>query len=558
MSRFVRLLVAIGLTSLVVVTAGCAQLPRDGQIHVGPDLQSGLESDYLYYSPGSPTTGATPEEILAGFLNAGTGPQNDYATAREYLGADLKSNWVPNKNVLIQEGRPEITFDEAYGATVTVKIKAEIDAQGRYTQLPSGTTRQFQYKLSLEGGQWRITSAPDMTMVIQPVFDVIFHGYSLFFFDNEYQHMVPDLRWFPSRASTSTRLIAALLDGPSDWLRSGVKSAIPSGTKLSLSAVTVANGVATVDLSNAALQASLSERQYMMAQITETLMQLSNVLSVKLLIERAPQEIAAFTNPSNFGFANLPVVLQNKNLIELSGSNGLNLAAFNTAISNVAAKDFAVTSDRTFAAFVNNKGLYTFDSARVGATPQLIYKAKGLLAPIIDAEGFIWAIPKTKGQPVSVFNKNGESVGFYSGWLAGRSRSGFSLSPEGSRAVVATAGGAVYISVVVRDKNGVPIGFGDPIEPFLLDKKVHKATWLKDSTVALLHDDGNGLSTPIIATIGGTSFKLPAVENATSVASTSNANGFYLLSSSGELYFYRNSSWMPIRQNISAIHVSSD
>lgn len=558
MPKFLKLSVAALLTALLAATTGCAQLPRDGQIQTGPDLQAGLESDYLYYSPGSPVAGSTPDEILAGFLNAGTGPQNDYATAREYLSSDLKANWVPNKSVLIQEGRPEITFDDAYGATVTVKIKAEVDSQGRYSEYPSDTKRQFQYKLGLEAGEWRIKSAPDLTMVIQPVFDVIFHSYSLYFFDNQYQHLVPDLRWFPSRASTSTRLIAALLDGPSSWLEAGVKSAIPSGTKLSLSAVAVANGVATVDLSNVALQASASERKYMMAQITETLMQLSNVLSVQLLIERAPQEINAFTNPNNFGFSNQPVIMQNNSLVELSGSNTVNLSAYNTPMKLINPSDFAITSDRKRAAFLNSDGLYTFNTLRVGSSAKLLLKGSDFLAPIIDSSGFIWAVPKNKNQPITVFNANGESVGFYTGWLNGRSRAGFSLSPEGSRVIVTSAGGTVFAAVVVRDKNGVPIGLGDPIEPFLVGKKIRKAIWLKDSTVAMLHDDGNNIFTPIIATLGGASFELPALANASNFASTSNVNGFYFLTASKQLYFYRNSSWMPVRQDVTAIHVSSD
>jgi hypothetical protein len=558
MPKFLKTWIAIIATLLLASTTGCAQLPRDGQIQIGPDLQSGLESDYLYYSPGSPVAGSTPDEILAGFLNAGTGPQNDYATAREYLSSDLKANWVPNKNVLIQEGRPEITFDNAYGATVKLKVKAEVDAQGQYTQLPNGTTRELHYKLALEADEWRIASAPDLTMVIQPVFDVIFHGYSLYFFDNQFQHLVPDLRWFPSRASTSTRLIAALLDGPSSWLRPGVKTAIPSGTKLSLSAVAVANGVATVDLSNTALQASASERKFMMAQITETLMQLSNVLSVQLLIERAPQDILAFTNPNRFGFANQPVILQNSNLIELSGSNSMALSEFNTPMKAISPSDFAITSDRKRAVFLNGLGLYAYNTSRVGTAPQLLLKAKGLLAPIIDSSGFIWAVPKDKDQPVSVFNANGEPVGFYSGWLNGRSRAGFSLSPEGSRVILTSAGGSVYAAVVIRDKNGVPIGLGDAIEPFLNGKTIRKAVWLKDSTVAMLHDDGNNMVTPIIATLGGASFELPAVAGATNIASTSSVNGFYVHTIDGELYFYRNSSWMPLREDVVAIHVSSD
>jgi hypothetical protein len=93
-------LAAITLMALV----GCAQLPHNSAIQQGPSVQNGSSSDYLYYSPSGPVAGQDIRGVLSGFINAATGPQNDYAIAREYLTGNLRNNWSPNTEVLIQQG----------------------------------------------------------------------------------------------------------------------------------------------------------------------------------------------------------------------------------------------------------------------------------------------------------------------------------------------------------------------------------------------------------------------------------------------------------------------
>jgi spore germination protein GerM len=159
--------------------------------------------------------------------------------------------------------------------------------------------------------------------VIRPVFDVVFKAYALYFFDNQLKQLVPDVRWFPSRASTSTRLVSALLGGPSDWLSTAVKSAIPAGTKLSLSTVTVADGIATVDLSSKALEASAAERRMMQVQIRETLIQLNSVYSVNVTVQRSALEANSWTFPNVQNQIVTPVALYENELVHLDsdGSN---------------------------------------------------------------------------------------------------------------------------------------------------------------------------------------------------------------------------------------------
>ena len=130
------------IVSTLSFSSACAQLPRDSQIGSGPNLEAGLETDYLYYSPSGPNEDATQEEILLGFVNAGTGPQNNYEIARQYLSDSLKTEWNPGEEVLIQDGTPVITLLDDNSASVLVRVSARINERGEYQSLPLGTTRQ--------------------------------------------------------------------------------------------------------------------------------------------------------------------------------------------------------------------------------------------------------------------------------------------------------------------------------------------------------------------------------------------------------------------------------
>ena len=301
-------LVSLRLVALVAAAAlvltGCAKLPTSSEVKVGSDIQGGLTTDYLYYSPSGPVEGASQQEIINGFLNAATGPQNDYQVAREFLSGDLAAKWSPSKELLVGDTRPQVSMVGATGARLTVKAVARIDETGRYHDLGDGIERVLTFGLVLEGDQWRINQAPDATVLVRPVFDVLFKSYALYFYDKQNRYLVPDLRWFATRVSTSTRLVSALLAGPDGWLSGAVQNAFPDKTNLAIDSVTVENGVAIVDLDATANTATVAQRQRMLAQLTATLTQLPSVYSVEIRIDHIAQNITSL--PYEVSLANNP------------------------------------------------------------------------------------------------------------------------------------------------------------------------------------------------------------------------------------------------------------
>ena len=75
------------LTTLLAVAAlalsACAGLPTSGP--VTPGLPAGTDAGNPDFSfrPDSPQPGATPEQIVTGFIRAGSGPADNRAIARE-------------------------------------------------------------------------------------------------------------------------------------------------------------------------------------------------------------------------------------------------------------------------------------------------------------------------------------------------------------------------------------------------------------------------------------------------------------------------------------------
>jgi hypothetical protein len=544
------------IVSTLSFSSACAQLPRDSQIGSGPNLEAGLETDYLYYSPSGPNEDATQEEILLGFVNAGTGPQNNYEIARQYLSDSLKTEWNPGEEVLIQDGTPVITLLDDNSASVLVRVSARINERGEYQSLPLGTTRQVEVRFDDSSGEWRISSAPNLTMVIRPVFDVIFQAYSIYFFDKQKKNLVPDVRWFPLRASTSTRLVSALLDGPSAWLETAVESAIPKGTRLTLNSVTVTDGIASVDLSARALSATAAAKQLIQSQIRETLLQLDSVFSVKVTIERAGIDQVASTLTGTESRLTRPIAMTNGSLVDFDGVNEVELGNSRNLIDRLGAQNFATNTAKKILVLTNSDGVYLSRLDRVTELPIRLVAGNGFLPPVVDVNGFIWIVPADAEQNLIVFNSQGQRVNFSSNWLAGVNRLSFSISSEGSRIVAVTGSrieSRVRVAALVRTSEGAPEALGEPFSP-MQTNSAFMATWVDSTEIGVLESPDSVFTQPWISVIGGDSRRLQTISGGREMVSSGQAASVYIVDDFDTLFQYRGSNWTRLRENIDAFH----
>jgi hypothetical protein len=535
---------------LVATLTGCATLPVSGPVRIGPDLATPSDGNSFYYSPASPVDGATETEILSGFISAGTAPQNDYAIAREFLDESIRASWNPNQELLIQRTTPKITLTEAGTAFVEVEVSARIDANGRYENLPAGSTRVLEYEFTQQAGQIRLSSAPDVTMVIRPVFDVVFKSYSVYFLDKSKKSLVPELRWFPANPATGTKLVNALLAGPSGWLEPAVVSAIPTGTVLSIDAVTVQQEIALVDLSARALVAGLSDRSLMKAQLVATLSQLPTITQVAISIERSAQDIPDSQVPLPTQSAGTLLAVGENGLMTLSGSNpdsiGQGLSFFNSR----SVSKFAASRSGNKLAALTGSGVTETGLSVPGSSVETVDARTSLVGLDYDALNYLWLA--TSSQVIV------NSRPLQASWLTGQSIVDFALSPEGSRAALVVANGAtnqVLVSPVIRNDSGEPIGLAAPISISSDIENAVRLSWFDNVTVAILNSEPDQASISLVS-IGGTTRIIQAVADVNSLVALGDGSNLYALKESGELVVYRGSFWSSLESSISAIAVA--
>ncbi len=543
--------------ALVLTLTGCAALPISGPVRIGPELTPNADAQSFYYSPAGPLDGATQAEILSGFLAAGTGPQNDYAVAREFLSESIRSSWNPNLEVLVQRQSPQVTIGADNSAQLSVDVMAQIDADGRYETKPAGTTRILDYQFVQEAGQWRLSFAPDATVLIRPVFEVVFRDYAIYFVDRQRRALVPELRWFPATQATGTKLANALLRGPSSWLRPAVISAIPSGTRLSIDAVTVESGVALVDLTARALVASRADRSLMKAQLDATLSQLPNVQQVAISIERSSQEIIEPAGQIRTLGARSLVVLGDQGLeaIVSAETDFLNAGADFFELNPTS--EIAILEQSKWLAALTPAGVIRTSSIDPGVAAELVDARAGIVGIEFDAQGYLWSLGRSRGSDVFVTFTNGERTRVLAPWLAGESVRGFNISPEGSRIAILVAGperNRVLVSGIVRDSTGEPIELAAPIEIASEVSGPTQVSWADLTTVVVVNSTTD-FTNAVLVSVGGTSRIISALPNTALIVAAGATSQLYLLSTLGELYRFTGSSWTIVRSDVKALTV---
>lgn len=532
----------IALLSLIALV-GCAQIPTGIDVRSGPEVASQNEQEFAYYTPSGPAPEASQQQIVSGFLAAGTGPQNDYSVAREFLSKDFAQRWKPDAAVLIRSGAPEFREVTGNAQIVSLNISARLDEHGRYTDPPSNQAISLRFQLIEEDGQWRISSAPDLTVVTAPVFAVVFQPYNLYFYDSQQRRLVPDSRWFPSRASTGTRLVNALLDGPSDWMQQAVQSAIPAGTKLTIDAVRVESGVAQVDFDSNALSADALGRRLMLSQLRATLSQLSGVNEVAIYVNSSPQDIVPAAVPAiQNGSEGLALA---DGVIRISSGLQQPLPGTASFVEAFSPSLFAVNSLTNQTAFASSAGIHLVSGSGFSARSERISVATGIAALDFDAEGLLWVIPRQSGAEIQIY-AGAELVKTLV--LPGLGeRVSAQLSPDGARLGVllrAQDENRIDVFSVNRDVRDRPsmLHRGVTIENVLGSPL--SFAWQTGVTVRVIERTPTGTTALSEYPLAGPRVQLPIPPvSAAKITSGSNSSTTYLLGENQEVWALAGGSW---------------
>ena len=286
--------------ALAAVVSGCGGLATESAVQQGSQVgESAVQP--VRVQPDGPTAGATPEQIVRGFLRAGAGAgfDDDHAIARSFFTPNVKDDWLPNSGVEVYGDDSALKVELLTPSTVRVSapIVAKVDGDGRYHQTPAGTSARATFGMQKLDVGWRISilqkgfglwlSATDLDRIYRP--------FTIAYVSSSARTIVGDRRWFPNNPALATTLAREQLSAPPRYLVGAVQTGVPGGTVLAVDAVPVESGRALVDLSASAMSADPAQRRAMWAQFVTSLTQVPSVGEVWWTLASASPKSASFT-----------------------------------------------------------------------------------------------------------------------------------------------------------------------------------------------------------------------------------------------------------------------
>jgi hypothetical protein len=496
------------LVLLLALLAGCARIPTSGPVGKSSESSAGNLSAPVFL-PAAPQPGASPETIIDYFYRAGSGYEDDYAVARQYLTQASSVSWKPDQRALVYREAKVVAGEAENVYNYELDVAYTVDADGIATQSPEGTIEKIPVTVTQVDGQWRISALPDGTAIAEETFKVIYGAYPIYFYDPTFTYAVPDVRWF-IKNKTVKAMTSALLAGPAPYLRGAVASAFPSGIKLARESVPVVSGAAQVDLTAKELtETSPEDRLRMQMQLTLTFRSQPDVVNVEL---RANQDLVRVEDNGSV----LPPVVDRSvpsRQIAVSGNelvryenNRISPLPDMQPVSSLTPRFPAESPVSQTAAFLNDSRT-TLYSINPGQPARALTTRSTLTRPSFGLSGWLWSAgPGAEGgTEVVAFRPTGVAEGatvpavtLTPAWLAGRTVKEFRISREGVRALVISEQNGktrVQITGIIRGGDGTPRELTPPVT-LPTESGPDQGVWVSDTTVAVMKGAAGSNVTP--------------------------------------------------------------
>ena len=282
--RLVRLTAALA----TLLAAGCAGIPRSGEVQVGREISAGggLDDLDIRVLPPAPLPGMSPSDVVHGFLRAMVNADGSYEIARAYLTSRTALTWSPADVTIYDDSGVRLTADGSGDAHRRVQFAAPrlgtVDDRGDF--MPRAGTVSASFDLARQNGEWRIDGLRNGVLLSAADAPRSYRVADVFYLTPDDDTLVPEqvlLR--PDARGVATALVRALLGGPGQWLRPAVRTAFPAHTELLGNVPVDAAGIAEVNLTAAVRQATHSQFAALSAQLAWTLQQVSGVKAVRVL-----------------------------------------------------------------------------------------------------------------------------------------------------------------------------------------------------------------------------------------------------------------------------------
>jgi len=547
-----RFLTALAGAVLACSLAACAGLPTSGPVQAGRTAAAPEDRPALDFRPDGPQRGATPQQIVNGFITAASSPEDGWAIAQSFLAPAFRDEWTPQAGVVVDvfADREYTVSDDGTFITVQTTPVATVDESGAYAIAEEGST-SFTYRLEQqEDGQWRIVEAPSGLLMDEDLFESVFRDYQVMYFDPGWRYLVPDVRWFPT-LNAAGRIASALVNGqPSAWLADAVVTAFPEEVELIPAVPVSGTGVAQAELSEQALSVDDLTLDRMYTQLSASLAT-AGVTAVQLLVEGAVLDAARVPTASTKVDARALVGTADGFGFLVSGEVSP-IPGLSPVIEQLQPVAVQTAPDREVAA-VRLAGGSVARAAADGAVAVLDDRA-GLVDPTIDPSGAVWSVPATAPSEVRVTTAGGDVLAPADAWPGASRIEAMQISRDGTRlAAVLAFGGRWVVAVagVARDGRGVPVSLGEPQVLQVLPGEGLDVTWLDDAAVGAVVGGDDPVYVQV--TVGGVAETYAVPAGVRSVAGANIAGSARVLVADGGLYVRRSSTWVQTAHDVSVL-----
>ncbi len=489
-----RVLVAAAVTT---VLAGCAGIPSSGPVERVAD-DGGLDQSTVRYAPVGPPRGASPQQIVRGYLDAMLAYPVSTGTAALYLTPDAAKEWRSSEGVTVYS-RPRVTLpegDEGSGPNaVSVELRtdevARLDRQGHFTRSANDPMRT--YRLERIDGQLRIANPQSGVMVTRTYYDDYFRPFSLYFFDASGERLVPDLVHLAVGEQLPTGLVSALARGPGRTPGT-FRTYVPGAGSLRPSVTVGDEGVADVEFSASLAKLSAAARDRLAAQIVWTLRSVPGLSGLRIsggdtaILSSRGDRVHPVDSWGGFGppaAKNHTYALVDDKLVEIDDATVKPVpgAWGRDAGGAVGA---AVSDDSVAAVLAGRDQVRVTDRAGRNAFE---INGTGFVAPWWDFDDRLWLIDRPGGSSRVRVVEDRRIRGLSIGGLRRLTVRSFALSPDGARYAVAAGDGsgpALYVGPVRRDRDDRLTSLGTPRRLSIGVADPHSVDWVSTTRLGFL------------------------------------------------------------------------